>query len=138
MTKSIDLRSRRGVAGPAGFILAIPAWYILVGILLVVAFWLWSLAINAGAIAQGTQAFGLGRNGGATTSDFQRAGLGGLASEYRGTTRFRFTDRAVVGEIDRTTDVTAFPVPPSFTVQVRTVARQEGFRARPPMPGQWE
>jgi hypothetical protein len=138
MIKSLDLRSRRGISGPAGFIIAFPVWYIVVGILLALGFWMWSLSINLIGLSQGGQALAVGKDAETIRRGVLAAGLGGFASEYRDTAGYRFLPRAAIGEVNRTTPVTAFPAPGSFTVQARVLSRIERFYPRAPEAGGWE
>ena len=58
----INLRSRRGVTGPTGFIIAFPIWYIVIGIVFALGLWMWSLAVNVIGLSQGGQALGVGKD----------------------------------------------------------------------------
>ena len=136
--RHINLRSRRGVSGPAGFIVAFPVWYLIVGILFVLGLWLWSLSVNLISLNQGGQALGVGRDAESIRRGVLAAGLGGFASEYGNAASYRFMPRAVLGQVDHTTAVTTFPAPRSFTVQVRTLSRIERFYPRAPEAGGWE
>lgn len=133
----IDLKSRRGVSSPAAFILALPIWYIVIGVLLILGFWMWSLAINTIGITQGGQALAVGRNPEMVRHGVLAAGLGGFGSDYADATYSR-AGRAATASIDTTVPVHAFPAPRAITVQAGTVARIEQFYPRPPAAGGWE
>lgn len=133
---SLHIRSRRGVDGPLGFLVALPVWWLLTGLVLVLGMWFWSAAVNVGAVSQGTLAYGVGNDGRALASRFQVVGLGGWAGDYQTVTHFETGGRVVMGSVNKRTD-TVFKSAPFFVVQSRTVARQEAFQPRAPTGG-WE
>ena len=135
MTK-INLRSRRGADGSLGFFVALPAWWAMAGALLVMGFWLWSLAANMLGLTRGQQALLAGGDSEATRRDFIAVALGGYANEFQSV---QSTDmgRANLTSLDTTIDVHAFPSPNTITVQARSLARVERFYPRPP-DGGWE
>jgi hypothetical protein len=134
----MNLRSRRGVTEPTGFIIALPVWYIAICLLLVLGYWMWSLAVNVVGLSQAGQALGVGRDAEAIRRGVLAAGLGGFAADYRDAASYHYLPRTVIGEVDHTTEVRALPAPRSLTVRARTVARLERFYARPPEAGGWE
>lgn len=136
---AVDLRSRRGMAGPLGFLVSLPAWLAMVSLALVIGLWFWASAISIGAMSSATAAYGVGRNGRAVQEDFLRAGLMGLARPYRDAASFTLSNGAVIGRLAHTEQVriTNPGIPPAFTVKVTTLARAEYFRPRPPSGG-WE
>lgn len=133
---SLHNRSRRGVDGPLGFLVALPVWWLLTGLILVLGMWFWTAAINIGAVSQGTLAYGVGDYGRAVASRFWAVGLGGWAGDYQAATQFETGSRVVIGNMEKRTD-TVFKSAPYFVVQSRTVARQEAFQPRAPAGG-WE
>lgn len=133
---SLHIRSRRGVDGPLGFLVALPVWWLLTGLVLVLGMWFWAAAINIGAVSQGTLAYGVGDDGRTVATHFQSVGLGRLAGDYEASTQFDTGGRVVMGSVDKRTN-TVFKSAPFFVVQSRTVARQEGFQPRAPSGG-WE
>jgi hypothetical protein len=132
----LHIRSRRGVDGPLGFLVALPVWWLLTGLVLVLGMWFWAAAINIGAVSQGTLAYGVGNDGRVVASSFQAVGLGGWAGDYQAATQFGTDDRVVIGSVDKHT-YSIFKSAPFFVVQSRTVARQEVFQPRSPTGG-WE
>jgi hypothetical protein len=132
----LHIRSRRGVDGPLGFLVALPVWWLLSGLILVLGMWFWASAINIGAVSQGTLAFGVGDDGRTVASSFQAVGLGGWAGDYQAATQFAIGGRVVIGSVDKRTD-TIFKSAPFFVVQSRSLARQEAFQPRAPVGG-WE
>lgn len=135
MTK-INIRSRRGADGPLGFFVTLPAWWAMVGALLVMGFWLWSLAANMLGLTRGQQAALAGGDGEATRRDFIAVALGGYASEFQ-FTQSSDLGRATITGVDTIIDAHAFPSPNTITVQARTLSRTERFYPRPPDEG-WE
>ncbi|MCL5998679.1 MAG: hypothetical protein M1546_21865 [Chloroflexi bacterium] len=133
----IDLRSRRGVSNPAAFILVFPVWYIVIGILLVLGFWMWSLAINFIGISQGGQALAVGRDPEMARRGVIAAGLGGFGTDYADASYSR-AGREATASIDKTIPVQAFPAPRAITIQAGTIIRIEKFYSRPPEAGGWE
>ena len=133
----LRLRSRHAVAGPLGFVLALPVWIAMIGLLLTLGLWFWTAAINIGAVSAGARAAGAGADGKTVQQTFLRAGLAGLAEPYVGATHFSTQGRAVLAEIDQRSP-SGWPAPSFFVVQARSLARQEGFNPRPPQPGEWE
>lgn len=133
----IDLKSRRGVSSPAAFILVFPIWYIVIGVLLVLGFWMWSLAINFVGISQGGQAMAVGKDPEVSRRGVIAAGLGGFGSDY-GDASYSRADREATAGIDKTILVQAFPAPHAITIQVGTIIRIEKFYPRPPESGGWE
>ena len=132
----INIRSRRGADGPLGFFVALPAWWAMVGALLVTGFWLWSLAANMLGLTRGQQAALAGGDSEATRRDFIVVALGGYASEFQ-STESSDLGRASITGVDTTIDVHAFPSPNTITLQARTLSRAERFYPRPPDEG-WE
>jgi hypothetical protein len=133
---SLHIRSRRGVDGPLGLLVALPVWWLLTGLVLVLGMWFWAAAINIGAVSQGALAYGVGNDGRAVASSFQAAGLGGWAGDYQAATQFDTGGRVVMGSVNKRTH-TVFKSAPFFVVQSRTVARQETFQPRAPSGG-WD
>jgi hypothetical protein len=133
---SLHIRSRRGVDGPLGFLVALPVWWLLTGLVIVLGMWFWAAAINIGAVSQGTLAYGVGSDGRAVASSFQAVGLGGWSGDYQAATQFETGGRVVLGIVNKRTD-TVFKSAPFFVVQSRTVARREAFQPRAPAGG-WE
>lgn len=133
----LRLRRRRGVAGPLGFVLALPIWIAMIGLLLTLGLWFWTAAINIGAISAGARATGAGADGIAAHQTFLRAGLAGLANEYIDAAYFISQGRIVLGEIKHRS-ASGWSTPSFFIVQMRSLARQEGFNPRPPQSGEWE
>jgi len=133
---SIQLRSRRGLSEPLGFLISLPAWWATIGVLLVLAFWFWSLAANMIGLTRSGQALAVGQNGEAARKSFVATALGGYAQDYADAA-YETRGRAVVGSVDAEVDVHAFPSPDTITVKARMVSRLEQFYARPPDAG-WE
>lgn len=134
--QKIQIRSRRGADGPLGFFVALPAWWAMVGALLIVGFWLWSLAANMLGLTRGQQAALGGGDSETVRRDFVAVALGGYASDFRSTEHTDLS-RAEQTSINVTLDVHAFPSPNTLTVQARTLSRVERFYPRPPEGG-WE
>ncbi len=132
----IRLRSRRGADEPLGFLLALPIWWTTLGIVLVLGYWFWSLASNMIGLTRSGQAVAVGRDGELARKTYIATALGGYASDYDSASYDRL-GRAIVGSVDVTMDVHAFPSPDAITVQARSVSRVERFYARPPDSG-WE
>lgn len=132
----INLRSRRGTSEPLGFLIALPVWWAAIGIVLVLGLWFWSLAANMIGLTRSGQALAAGHAGEAQRRAYIAAALGGFASDY-GQANYTHSNRAVVGSVDATVDIHAFPAPAAITVQARTVSRIEQFYPRPPNGG-WE
>ncbi len=132
----INLRSRRGADGPLGFLIALPVWWATMGVVLVLGFWLWSLAANALSMTRSGQAIAVGKNGESPRKTFLAAALGGYATHYA-SANYAQQGRAVVGSINASIDVNAFPSPDRITVRARFVSRAEQFYPRPPNSG-WE
>ncbi|MGQ9889788.1 MAG: hypothetical protein ACUVSX_15075 [Aggregatilineales bacterium] len=133
----LSLRDRRGVGGAASFIIVMPVWYFAIGLLIVFAWWFWSLSANFIAITQAGQEMAVGRNGESRRLEVIAAGLGGFAAEYRQAASYSFLERAVVSSVNRSVPVTGLPAPDATVVRARTVSRLEGFYPRPPWGG-WE
>ncbi len=132
----IRIRCRRGADGPLGFLVALPAWWAAMGVLLVLSYWFWSLAANAIGLARSGQALAVGRDGEPARRGYVAAALGGLARPYA-QAEYELLDRAVMGSLDVTVDVSAFPSPDALVLQARNVARVERFYPRAPSQG-WE
>ncbi|MEM4251165.1 MAG: hypothetical protein QW828_04975 [Candidatus Bathyarchaeia archaeon] len=77
-------------------------------------------------------------NGEARRRAVLAAGLGGFAQPYGDAAQYAFTERAVIASVDRSIPVSGLLSPDSLTVRGRTIARIEGFYARPPVGGGWE
>lgn len=133
----LRLSSRRAIAGPLGFVLALPVWISMIGLLLTLGLWFWSTAMNIGAISAGARAAGAGADGNTAHQTFLRAVLAGLAEPYVGATHISTQSRVVLAEINHRSP-SGWPSPSFFVVQTRSLARQEGFNPRPPQPGEWE
>ena len=129
-------RSRRGVYEALGTLAALPVWWLMAGLVLVLGLWFWSSAINIGAITTGTQAYGLGADGKAYADNIRNTGLAGFAGDTAAGTSWSTSGRAVIGQVHATTP-TIFDPSWSFTVAARSVARQESFYPRS-SGGGWE
>ena len=132
----INLRSRRGTDGPLGFILAFPIWWTAIGIVLVVGLWWWSMAANVIGLNRSGQAQALAADGEAQRRAYLATALGGFADDYASANQQRL-GRALMTSVDTTVAVQPFPAPNAFTVQARSLNRDEQFYARPPEEG-WE
>lgn len=132
----LDLTSREGMSEPLAWVVCLPAWWAFVGVCLVVGVWLWSLAVNVMALNQGGQAVAVGLDGEATRRRTLAAGLGGFASDFATGHTYGANERAIVSEVDRTIDVSAFPSPSSYVVRARVIVRREQFY--PWQGGGWE
>lgn len=132
----VNLRSRRGVDGPLGFLVALPVWWATMGVVLVTGFWLWSLAANTLALTRGGQAVAVGKPGEVVRKSLLSTALGGYAAHYQDAD-YAQQGRAVVGSVNSNVAVTAFPSPDRIHVAARFVTRLEQFYARPPEGG-WE
>jgi hypothetical protein len=136
--RGVPLRSDEGADGPLGFLYAFPIWFGMIGLIFVLSYWYWAMALNAAGVSNGARAAGLGRDGVAIHTRIVRSGLGGYANDYIGHVNFAGASRAVVGSLDRTMRISPFPAPRQVTVRVASVARVEAFYARPPEPNSWE
>ena len=136
--RGVPLNSDVGTDGPLGFLYAFPIWFGMIGLIFVLGYWWWAMAMNYAGVTNGARAAGLGRDGAAIHSRIVRAGLGGYSKDYVGYATFNGLGRAVVGELDRTVKISPFPAPRQVTVRVASVARNEAFYARPPAPNTWE
>ncbi|NJM40713.1 MAG: hypothetical protein HC853_08045 [Anaerolineae bacterium] len=134
--RKINFRSRRGEDGPLGFLIALPVWWATMGVVLVLGFWLWSLAANALGMARGGQAIAVGKNGEAPRRALLANALGGYAAHYTNASYIQ-QGRAIIGSVNADVAVSAFPSPDRITVKARFVARHEQFYPRPPN-GVWE
>lgn len=132
----VHLRSRRGADGPLGFIVALPAWWITIGIVLVLGAWFWSTAANMIGLTRSAQATAVGLDGEAERRGYVGVALRGFAADYASADRADL-GRAVLGGVDVTIDVRTFPSPDVVVVQARSIARRERFYPRPPDSG-WE
>lgn len=132
----INLRSRRGADGPLGFFLALPLWWITLGIVLVLGYWFWSLGANMIGLTRSAQANAFGLDGESQRRAYIATALGGFAEEYAGAD-YADLGRATAGAIHVTVDVHAFPSPDAVTVNAQSIARRERFYPRPPASG-WE
>lgn len=132
----INLRSRRGEDGPLGFLIALPVWWAMMGVVFVLGFWLWSLAANTLGMTRSGQAIAVGKNGEAPRKSLVAAALGGYATHYAHAT-YAQQGRVAIGSVNADVDVKAFPSPDRITVKARFVTRAEQFYPRPPNGG-WE
>ena len=138
LRRGANLASNAGMAETTGFIVAIPFWWLAYGLILALSYWGWSLALNSIGIQRGTFAQGIGRDGVAHHRSIVQAGLGNYASDYMGAASFtKQGERAFIGTISVTVDITAFPAPDAVSVQATSLSREERFYARPPSGG-WE
>jgi hypothetical protein len=133
---TINLRSRRGADGPLGFLIALPVWWATIGVVLVLGFWLWSLAANTLSMTRSGQAVAVGKNGERPRKTLLAAALGGYAAHYA-SANYGQQGRAAIGGMNANVDVKAFPSPDRITVKARFVTRLEQFYPRPP-DGGWE
>lgn len=132
----INLKSRRGADGPLGFIMALPVWWVTIGIVLVLGYWFWSLSANTIGLARSMEAISMGRDGESQRRAYVSTALRGFADDYA-TADYTDLGRATQGAVNVTVDVHVFPSPESVTVQAQGIARQERFYPRPPNGG-WE
>ena len=134
--RPVRLRSRHGADGPLGFLVALPAWWATMGVLLVLGYWFWSLAANAIGLARSGQAVAVGHNGEMARRSYVATALGGFAQPY-GQAEYTQLGRAVVSGVNMTVEVSAFPAPDALRLQARNVSRVERFYPRAPSLG-WE
>ena len=134
----VALESDTGTDGPLGFLFAFPIWFAAIGLIFVLGYWYWALALNAAGVAGGARLAGLGGDPTALHSRIVRAGLGGNARDYAGQAHFAQSGRAVFGALDRQVRISPFPVPRQVTVRAGSVGRIEDFYARPPESSAWE
>ena len=111
--------------------MALPVWWATMGILLVLGYWFWSLATNAIGLARAGQAMAIGVEGESARHAFVATALGGFAQPYAHA-GYEVSDRVVVGSMDMSIDVRAFPSPDELAVRARNVARVERFYPRAP------
>ena len=138
LRRGVNLNSHAGVDGPLGFMATFPLWFMLFGLVFVLGYWFWALALNAAGIQKGTFYQGAGLNGKAIHAELVTAGLGGYASDYLVEVPIsKQGERAFVGQIDKTIAVTFFTVPKEVTVRARSISREERFYAWKPASG-WE
>ena len=119
-----------------GFILAFPIWWTAIGIVLAVGLWWWSMAANMIGLNRSGQAQALAADGEAQRRAYIAAALGGFASDYADVDQQR-VGRALITSIDASVSAKPFPAPNNFTVQTRTIDRDEQFYPRPADEG-WE
>ena len=135
--KGVNLRSHAGLDDAAGFIFAFPYWWLTFGLLCVVSYWLWSLALHTGGVQKGTFAQGIGHDGAKVHQALVGTGLGKFAEDWGPAHFEKRGERAFVGSINQTVKVTEFPSPDQITVQGVSVSREERFYPWAPSSG-WE
>ena len=127
-----------GADGPLGFLVVFPIWFAMIGLIFVLGYWYWALALNAAGVSGGARLAGIGGDAGALHSRIVRAGLGGYARDYAGQAGFEQSGRAVFGSLDTSVRISPFPVPRQVIVRAASVGRVEDFYARPPEAHSWE
>ena len=135
--KGVDLRSHAGVDDAAGFIFAFPYWWLTFGLLFVISYWLWSLALHTGGVQKGTFAQGIGHDGVKVHQGLLSAGLGQYALDWQPVQIKKHGERAFVGSVNQTVNINEPAWPKQITVQVVSVSREERFYPWTPSSG-WE
>jgi hypothetical protein len=121
----------------AGFIVAFPYWWLTFGILCVVSYWLWSLALHTGGVQKGAFAQGIGYDGAKVHQSLLAMGLGGYAADWKPAEFKKQGERAFVGQVNQSVNVNEYLWPGPITVQVVSVSREERFYPWAPSSG-WE
>jgi hypothetical protein len=138
LRRGVNPDSHAGVDGALGFMATFPLWFMMFGLMFVLGYWFWALALNAAGIQKGAFYQGIGANGKAIHAELVTAGLGGYASAYLVEVPIsKQGERAFVGQMDKTIAVTFFTVPKAVTVKARSISREERFYEWKPASG-WE